>query len=62
MVMNKKAFIEDINFAYVGLSLLAGMIAYYAASRVPDVSKVIPILSGIFTIAVCYAYLSFTGE
>jgi len=60
--MNNKAFIDldEINWVFLGLAILGGMLAFFVANRVPDVSKIIPVLSGIATIAVIYFYLTLT--
>jgi len=52
--------LDEFNFAYVGLSLAAGAIAFFASSRVPDISKIIPIGAAVFSVIAAYLYLVMT--
>ena len=60
--MNNKAQLDEINYVYLGMALFGGLIAFFVARRVPDVSRIIPILSALATTAVVYFYLTFTGD
>jgi len=58
---NKGQILEDINPAYVGLAIVAGMIAF-AVATYADSSKFIAIMSGLGAIVVTYFYLVFTDR
>lgn len=61
--MNNKAQFEldEINPAFLGLSILGGLIGFFVASRASE-GMVIPILSGVFSVIVCYIYLAATDQ
>ena len=66
--MNKKGFLDldfdfgEMNYTAILLSVAGGFIAYFAASRVPDVSFFIPVMSAIFTMIICYVMVSFMAN
>jgi|TARA_R100000093_G_scaffold70867_2_gene45028 hypothetical protein len=60
--MNRKAQLDEFNFAYVGLAILAGLIGFFVSSRVPDVSKVLSIITGLLSVVAAYAYLILTDR
>ena len=61
--MNKKGLeLDELNPVYVLLSIVAGAIGFFVSSRVPDVSIAIPIIAGIGSVIIAYAYLVLTDR
>ena len=58
--MNKQGQLDEINPVYLGLGLVAGMIALFVTSRVPNTSIIIKLLAAIGSTAAIYFYLTLT--
>lgn len=61
--MNKKGFLDldDINPAYILLSLVAGLIGYFVCAYAYD-GVLLPIMAGVGSVITSYLYLAFTDR
>lgn len=59
--MNRRAQLDELNVAFVGLALVGGFIAWFVANRAVE-GGILPIITGVLGVVLVYFYLVFTDR